>query len=257
MSLALASVTYALFNGGRQLGHPYKNSLGSVSMSSCTLEFSLQPAASHDDLLDACAVRAQAYGHHLPAMGPHLAEPDTIDLAEGTTVFLCRDKTSGRATGTMRVQTSFAAPLMMERSLTLPDWLAQTPRAEITRLAVGTGADPLTKLCLMKTSYLFCMAHRVKWMVIGARNEALIRNYRRLGFIDVFGRDELMPLAHTGGLMHRILAFDVASAEGAWAAARHPLYGFMVQTLHEDLQLELAHPLVPRPLPRPIQLAAA
>ena len=37
----------------------------------------------------------------------------------------------------------------------------------------------------MKASYLFCMANKVQWMVIGARNEALIRNYRRLGFIDV------------------------------------------------------------------------
>jgi hypothetical protein len=91
-------------------------------------------------------------------MGPQLAEPDAVDEAQGTTVFLCRDKASGRAIGTMRIQTSHPGPLMMEQSVTLPGWLAAAPRAEITRLAVSVGADPLTKLCLMKASYLFCMA---------------------------------------------------------------------------------------------------
>jgi hypothetical protein len=229
-------------------------------MSSCTLGFRLQPAASHDDLLDACAVRAQAYGHHLPEMGQRLAQPDALDRDPGTTVFLCRDKASGRAIGTMRIQTSHPGPLLMERSVTLPGWLVAAPRAEITRLAVSVGADPLTKLCLMKASYLFCTARQVAWMVIGARNEALMRNYRRLGFIDALCRDELVPLAHTGGLMHRILAFDVARAERSWATARHPLYGFMVQTLHEDLQVAVPQgpALWPVPaLPGLAQMAAA
>jgi hypothetical protein len=231
-------------------------------MSSCTLGFMLRPTASHDDLLEACAVRAQAYGHHLPEMGQSLALPDALDEAQGTTVFLCRDKASGRATGTMRIQTSHPGPLMMEASVTLPGWLASASRAEITRLAVSVGADPLTKLCLMKASYLFCMAQRIQWMVIGARNEALIRNYRRLGFIDVLGQDELVPLAHTGGVMHRILAFDVASAERTWSAARHPLYGFMVQTLHPDLEIiaapePAAVPQAPPFWPGLAQMAAA
>jgi hypothetical protein len=225
-----------------------KKIVGVTSMSSCTLGFTLRLVASHGDLLDACAVRSQAYGHHLPEMEKRLAEPDALDQAEGTAVFLCRDKASGRATGTMRIQTSHFGALMMERSLSLPGWLASAPRAEITRLAVCVGADPLTKLCLMKASYLFCMVQQLRWMVIGARNEALIRNYRRLGFSDVLGRDELVPLAHTGGLMHRILAFDVSTAENAWAAARHPLYGFMVETLHEDLQLGPAWAAL-RPVP--------
>jgi hypothetical protein len=231
-----------------------------VSMSSCTLGFALQPVASRDDLLEACAIRAQAYGHHLPEMAARLTEPDVLDEAPGTTVFLCRDKASGRAIGTMRVQTSHAGALMMERSVTLPGWLAVMPRAEITRLAVSVGADPLTKLCLMKASYLFCMAQHVQWMVIGARNEALMRNYRRLGFVDALGRDELVPLAHTGGLMHSILAFDVFAAERAWAAARHPLYGFMVQTVHDDLKVGLPQrqsvPLLPA-VPGRVQWAAA
>ena len=205
-------------------------------MGHCDLEFTLQLVSSPEDLLDACSVRAQAYGHHLPEMGRRLAEPDELDLAPGTSVFLCRAKADGRATGTMRIQSNAHGPLLMEGSLSLPPWLRGAPRAEITRLAVRVGADPLTRLSLWKASYQFCVANQLNWMVVGARNDALIRNYRRLGFVDVFGPDELMPLAHTGGLPHRIMAFDNTSAQRRWGEMRHPLYQFVFETLHSDLQ---------------------
>jgi hypothetical protein len=206
-------------------------------MGNCELGFTLQLVSSSEDLLDACSVRAQAYGHHLPEMGRRLAEPDALDFSPGTTVFLCRDKVDGRATGTMRIQSNASGPLLMESSLSLPSWLRSATRAEITRLAVRVGADPLTRLSLWKASYQFCMANQLQWMVVGARNEALIRNYRRLGFIDVFGPDELMPLAHTGGLPHRIMAFDNTLAQQRWGEMRHPLYQFVFETLHADLEV--------------------
>lgn len=209
-------------------------------MSRCSLGFALRPVASRQDLLDACAVRAQAYGHHLPELGESLAQPDELDDDPATTVFICRDKSTGRATGTMRIQSSLSGPLLIERSVVLPKHLALSPRAEVTRLAVPVGVDPLTRLCLWKASYLFCMANHLRWMVIGARSEALIRNYRRLGFVDVFGSDELMPLAHTGGVLHRIMAFDAFSAKRVWGEQRHPLYTFMFETEHDDLQLAAA-----------------
>lgn len=204
-------------------------------MSHRGLGFVLELVSSSRDLLDACSVRAQAYGHHMPDMGGKLAEPDELDFDVGTSVFVCRDKAEGRVMGTMRIQSSAFGPLMMESSLSLPPWLQAASRAEITRLAVRVGADPLIRLSLWKASYLFCMANGLDWMVIGARNEALIRNYRRLDFVDVFGPEQLMPLAHAGGLPHRIMAFDNTSAERRWGAMRHPLYQFVFETVHADL----------------------
>ena len=205
-------------------------------MSSCELGFTLKVVSSHQDLLDACSVRAQAYGHHMPELGLRLTEPDELDYDPSTTVFVCRDKATGLATGTMRIQSSSYGPLLMEGSLTLPIWLSSNTRAEVTRLAVRIGADPLTRLSMWKASYQFCMANGLHWMVVGARNEALIRNYRRLGFIDVFANDRLMPLAHTGGLPHRILTFDATSAQRRWGEMRHPLYQFVFETAHADLE---------------------
>ena len=68
--------------------------------------------------------------------------------------------------------------------------------------------------------------------LIGARSAALIRNYRSLGFREVFGADVWIPLASGGGLAHQILALDVAAAKEAWQATRNRLVEFMTERVH-------------------------
>ena len=196
--------------------------------------FSVCMAVTDDDFCAVRGVRAAAYGHHDPELGPKFGQADPLDRAEGTAVMVCRDKTTGRGIGTLRIQVSGFGPLVLENSLTLPPWLAHKPRAQISRLAVAPGAASVVKLTLMKASYHFCLATQVRWMVIGARSAALIRNYRNLGFKDVFAPGSWMPLASGGGLPHQILAFDVVGARAAWQVTRNRLYGFMTETDHAD-----------------------
>ena len=149
----------------------------------------------------------------------------------------------------MRIQLGAFGPLALEHSVCLPDWLVNRPRAQISRLAVLAGADPLVRLCLMKAGYRYCLATQVRWMVIGARSEALIRGYRGLGFKNVFEPGTWVQLASAGGLPHQILAFDVSGAKAAWQATRNRLYGFMFESGHDaDLQLPAAHDGVMQPL---------
>ena len=214
-------------------------------METGVLGFSLRIAMTDDDFRESRAVRAAAYGHHDPGIGSRFGGEDPMDRAEGTVVLLCRDKQTGAGIGSARIQVSGFGPLLLENSLTLPGWLANKPRAQISRLAVLAGAEPVVKLSLMKASYQYCLATQVRWMVIGARNAALIRNYRSLGFKDVFDAGAWVPLASGGGLPHQILAFDVVGAREAWQATRNRLYGFMTETHHADLQVvaHAAHPL--------------
>ena len=206
-------------------------------MNTGSLSFCIRLAGTPEALRAACDVRARAYGHHLAESAARFADPEPLDSSPGTAVLLCRDKASRRGIGTARIQTSAFGPLMLESSIIMPAWLSGRPRAEITRLAVVPGADPLVKLCLMKASYLYCLASQLRWMVIGARNEALVRNYRRLGFRDVLAPGDMVPLPHAGGLPHHILAFDLLAAERNWLESRHPLYAFMAETYHADLRL--------------------
>ena len=229
-------------------------------MATTWMGFTTRIARSHQALCEASDVRVEAYGHHVPAMGATLAQPDAIDLQPGTTVLVCRDKASGQVAGTARIQRNQPAPLQIERSFDVPEALVGHHLAEITRLAIRPGADVLMRPMLVKACYLYAVASQIRWLVIGARSPALIRIYRGLGFADLLGEGRQVPLAHAGGLPHNVLAFNVVAAERTWHAARHGLYSFMVETFHPDLQLTaepefaeaaLASPAVPRPGARP------
>jgi hypothetical protein len=212
-----------------------------------SLSFHVRIARTRHELQAACRVRAQSYGHHLPHLRAMLTEPDLLDADDNTIVVLCVDKASGSALGTARFQTNAGGPLLIEHSLTVPEAMRGDTRAEITRLSVVAGAHPLVKLSLMKASYLYCMATQVRWMVIGVRNEAFVRQYRRLGFSNVFDDGRKMPLLHAGRLDHYVLRLNVTLAESQWRTAKHPLYEFMIETAHPDIQLFTRQPaLLPR-----------
>lgn len=218
-------------------------------MEAFSLGFSVRLANGEQDFRDACAVRATAYGHHDPERGPAFGEVEALDRAEGTVVLLCRDNATGSCIGTARIQVSGFGPLTIESSLSLPDWLHGRPRAQISRLAVVPGAASVVKLLLMKASYQYCLATQVRWMVIGARSAALIRNYRSLGFKDVFEPGAWVPLSSAGGIPHQILALDVVGAKDAWQATKNRLLAFMTETQHADVQLVAANDdrAVPQP----------
>lgn len=216
-------------------------------MHTMSLGFAVRLANCDQDLRDACEVRALAYGHHDPEMGPRFGQVEQSDGTEGTVVLVCRDRSTGQCVGTARIQVSGFGPLTLESSLQLPAWLTQRLRAQISRLAVLPGTSSVVKLLLMKASYQYCLATQVRWMVIGARSAALIRNYRSLGFQDVFEPGSWYNLASGGGLPHQILALDIAGAKSAWQATKNRLLGFMTETLHADVQVVAANDEVVHP----------
>lgn len=194
--------------------------------------------ATADDLADIAALRGEAYGrHHLTGLAGTPARPDPADTAPGTVVLVARCKTTGQALGTARLQRNHPNPLAIEASQPLPPELARLPRAEITRLAIAQGAPAEVWAMLVKACYLTAIASQIRLLVIGARNAGLVRMYRRLGFADLRADGQMVPLAHAGNVPHRVLSFDVLAAERNWLAMQHPLYGFMVETWHPDLEL--------------------
>ena len=222
-----------------------------------TLEFTLRRVRDHAGLQAARSVRSRAYGRHLPAWREPMLEPDLADAASGARVLLCRAKADGEPIGTLRLQCSDDAPLAIDAGVCLPAALQRGRRVEATRFAVPAGAPPLVRAALMKACYWHCRARAVDWIVIGARHPALIRIYLGLGFADVHDDARLVPLAHAGGLPHRILALDVRGAAAAWRAAGHRWTAFMLETFHPDIEVDDALELpaaaphgVPGRLPR-------
>jgi hypothetical protein len=204
------------------------------------LSFTLKRADTHRDLVRACKVRADAYGYKVPEYRESMAQPDAIDESPWTTIFLCEDKQSGEAVGTMRVQTREhdRGELEMERYVTLPDHLRKATCAEVTRLAAPVGSDPFVRLALWKAAYLFSASRGISWIVMSVRKPSLIRAYERMGSKDVFpDRADGFMLPYVGNKPHRIYALDIDNFYGFWSDSKHPLLEFMTATNHEDIRI--------------------
>ena len=208
-------------------------------MTTESLSFSLRPVANCEDLLRACKVRAQAYGHKDPAYLRSMLHPDAIDASPSTTVFICEDKVTGQAVGTMRIQTTTRGQeqLEIEKYVVAPPEMELHGRGEITRLASPVGADPFVRLALWKAGYLFCMASQVRWLMMGVRKPSLLRAYEKMGAIDIYDDRRAIPLAYAGNLPHRILALDIGACDQRWRQENHPLLHFMVGTVHPDISV--------------------
>lgn len=199
--------------------------------------FTVRIARTDEDLWKAVQVRYAAYARHLPDLAELLRDPEPGDYDETSAVLLAESKLDGAALGTMRIQSNRARRLVIEQSVALPAWLQNASLAEATRLGVSQGrTGGVVKMMLFKAFFHVCLKAGVDWMVIGAR-PPLDRRYQGLLFRDVLPEARLVPLQHAGGVPHRIMAFEVGTAEARWAEAGHPLYGFFCHTLHPDIDV--------------------
>lgn len=203
-----------------------------------SLPFTVRIVHSEEELQKAIGIRHAAYARHLDAdLADALKAPEKTDLLPGTVIFLAESKVDGTPLGTMRVQTNEFAPLGIERSFELPDWLKTERLAEATRLGVDQKMGVVVRTVLFKAYYWYCLLNNIRYMVITARRP-IDRMYERLFFQDVFPGMGYVPVPHVFNLPHRILYFDVFQAEVQWRQRQHAQCKYMFDTLHPDLVLQ-------------------
>lgn len=201
------------------------------------LPFSVRIVRTDEQLERAVKIRAEAYSRHMPKLGELLETPETIDRDPNSIVFIAEAKNDGQALGTIRIQTNFASPIALETSIELPEVFRGRPLAGVSRLAVKAGPrGRLVKLALFKALHRYCLAKQVEWVLIGAR-PPLDQTYLDLGFTDMFLDAKPRPLATAAGVPHRILCFEVFTAERRWFSLSHPMYLFMGQRFHPDIEI--------------------
>ena len=204
------------------------------------LPFSVRVVSDAEALDKAVHIRHAAYARHVPDLARTLLEPEQADFSEGAVVLLAESHLDGSALGTMRIQTNRYEPLALEQSLSLPDPLGNCLLAEATRLGVADGrVGTLVKTVLFKAFYLYCLHTGVDWMVVAGR-APVDRQYLRMLFDDVYPDMGYIPLRHAGNLPHRVMKFEVRTAQERWTAVQHPMLKFMVQTHHPDISLDVA-----------------
>ncbi len=201
------------------------------------LPFTIKIVRNEEELDKAVSIRHSAYERHIPAVAALLDKPEPYDSEPGSIVLLAESKLDGSPLGTMRIQTNRFRQLALEESVQLPSWLQGKSHAEATRLGViGNRMGRLVKTALFKAYYQYCLLDEIEWMVIAARSP-LDRQYEALLFVDAIPGGGFVPMRHAGNIPHRVLAFSIPLADRNWRKANHPLYGFMVNTNHTDIDL--------------------
>jgi hypothetical protein len=201
------------------------------------LPFTISIARTSTEFDQAVAVRHGAYARHVPVFAETLQVAESMDFDDGVIILLARSKVDGSALGTMRIQTNCFKPLELESSLALPQWLATRRLAEAARLGVTKEkVGRLVKSMLFKAYFNFCQLNDIEWMVITARSP-VDRQYDRLLFDDVYTGMGYIPVHHVDNIPHRVMKFEVGTAQRRWAKARHPMYEFIFNTIHPDIDL--------------------
>ena len=218
------------------------NADGSVRVGTERLAFEVRPVETQDDLFKAVAIRYEAYSRHLPELGRRLTAPEPADTEPGYTVLLAENRLDRTPLATVRLQVNEFGPLALERSIDLPGWLQGRKLAEATRLALAdTVRGRFVTQVMFKAFFQFCLEQDVEWMVVCAR-PPLDRIYLSLLFEDVVPGGAFIPLKHSANIPHRVLAFNVATAEARWRTAGHSMYAFMGLTLHPDIRVGIPGP---------------
>ena len=204
------------------------------------LPFTISIVRNASELEQAVAVRHGAYARHVPGFAETLQVAESQDFEDGAIVLLASSKVDGSPLGTMRIQTNCAKPLELEASLALPQRLATRRLAEAARLGVTKEkVGRLVKSMLFKAYFQYCQLNDIEWMVITAR-APVDRQYDRLLFDDVYPGMGYIPVHHVDNIPHRVMQFEIATAQARWAEASHPMYEFIFNTIHPDIDLRMS-----------------
>jgi hypothetical protein len=232
----MKSIEHAMVMNGDFAAGALERMLPNTRMTEERLPFTVRVVRSEDAMHKAVAIRQAAYARHMPVLAERLGAPEANDHDRGSVVLLAESKMDGSPLGPMRIQTNRFNALSIEQGVELPAWLKNKSQAEATRLGIDLGrTGRLVKTTLFKAFFLYCVEADIEWMVIGARSP-LDRMYEALLFQDLFP-GQYIPMRHFNNIPHRVLAFEVGTAEERWASANHPLYDFVFRTQHPDLDL--------------------
>jgi hypothetical protein len=210
---------------------------GAAAMATERLPFTIRRVQTEDSLRKAVQIRHAAYARHLPEFAATLAKPEACDYEDDVIVLLAESKLDGSPIGTARIQTNLHNALHVEESIELPSWLQGRRLAEVTRLGIGEGRiGRVVKIALIKACFEYCEQNGIDYAVVTGR-APIDRQYEQLLFSDVFDDGAMIPLRHVGNIPHRVMAFEIATGEQRWQAARHPLLGFFRHTRHPDIDI--------------------
>lgn len=194
-------------------------------------------ARSETDLLQAVAVRTQAYGRHVPGMEAVLKAPEPDDYRDDAVLLLAESKEDGQILGSMRLVTNARHPLHLEQEIDLPALFHGRKLLESWRLTVRNCQQArMVSAALYKSLYEVSFHSGIDYVLVVARHP-VDRIYKSMQFKEALGGQKL-ALSNTLNLPHGLYYLPVREADALWKKASCPLYPFMALTRHPDIDID-------------------
>ncbi len=218
-----------------RLERPYSHAITETQL----LPFTVRLASSREDIEKVCLQRAQAYGRHQPDLVTRLtlSRPEPEDLRDDVVILMAESKESGDVVGTLRLQTNLNRPLRFETELPLPERFRGKHLLEAGRMTVRNGPEGRMVLpALVKAAFEISYRTGIDFSLLIGR-APIDRIYHAMQFQDVFDGEKVVTSAQPG-VPVTLFYMDITQADARWIAAACPLYGFMAQTLHPDIDID-------------------
>ena len=216
---------------------PPLNEAAPAAHAGVTLPFTINIVRTEEHLEKAVSIRAESYGRHHPEVATLLRTAEAADRSAFSLVLIAESKEDGAALGTLRIETNANGPLPAEELIPSDNPCSGRTIAFVTRLAVAAGKESsLVKLALFKALHRYCLACQVDWILVTAK-PPMDRQYKRLGFTDIFDEDTYIPISWSGNIPMRIMTLEVIACERTWRKNEHPLYQFMFVDYCPDIKI--------------------
>lgn len=201
------------------------------------LPFTVRLASKTHDLPGLVALRALAYGRHLPGMDEVLKAPEPDDLREDVVLLVAQSKADGRLLGSLRLISNQCRPVSLEGALPADSPLRGRKLGEVGRLTVLPGAHGrLVSSALYKAAFEASAKAGIEHVLLTAR-APVDRLYRGMQLKDVLGGRRI-PVGNTLGVPHTLYELPIKEAVTRWRQAQTPFYGFVALTHHPDILVD-------------------
>lgn len=218
-----------------RLDRPYSHAITETQL----LPFTIRLARGQDDIEKVCLQRAQAYGRHQPDLVTRLtlSRPEPEDLRDDVLILMAQSKESDEVVGALRLQTNLNQPLRFETELALPERFRNKHLLEAGRMTVRNGPEGRMVLpALVKAAFEISYRVGIDFSLLIGR-APIDRMYHAMQFQDVFDGEKVVTSAQPG-VPVTLFYMDMPQADARWIAAACPLYGFMAQTFHPDIDID-------------------
>lgn len=218
-----------------RLGRPYTR----PALETQPLPFRVRIAKSAEDIQRVCRHRGDAYARHQPDLVQRLSlrEPEADDLRDDVVLVMAESHEDGSILGSLRLITNINTPLRFEREFELPERFRNRSLMEAGRMVTQNGVHGrMVVPALIKVTSEVSHRCGADFVMLIAR-APLDRMYKAWQFEDLYNGAKVTTSAQPG-VPVTLFFMDIAQVDHRLRAANCPIYHFMAETHHPDIDLD-------------------